>query len=201
MLELAAIDLAVAAVPFALAMPLALVELAGVPAAIRVVDASLTLQQAIDQFTAIASAVRQASVRRQRRFAVAASGEHQGQGKECKWAHSGFRAIRRGEYAAAMCPYIAVGTASEGAKQRELLRIRDGLHEAERQGSAMYAGLSEPSISRVVVALSSHWPGFFSVTSDRSTFRRTFELTLTGWMKRTLSRPYVDHHLQRLAAG
>ncbi|MNH34645.1 hypothetical protein D3C79_952530 [compost metagenome] len=82
--------------PFALALPLAFVEFAGVPAAVGIVDAPLALQQAIDQVTAIASAVRQAGVRRKWRFAVAARGEHQGQGKECKWAHSGFRAIRRG---------------------------------------------------------------------------------------------------------
>ncbi|MNR43419.1 hypothetical protein D3C85_1620390 [compost metagenome] len=84
LIEQPAVDLAVAAVPFALTMPLALVELPGVPAAVRVVDTALALQQAIDQITAIASAVRQASVWRQRGFAVAASGEHQGQGEEGK---------------------------------------------------------------------------------------------------------------------
>ncbi|VVN13932.1 hypothetical protein PS624_03978 [Pseudomonas fluorescens] len=84
LLELAAIDLAIAAVPFALTMPLTFVELAGIPTAVGVVDTALTLQQAIDQFTAIASAVRQARIRGQQRFAVAARGEHQGQGKGCK---------------------------------------------------------------------------------------------------------------------
>ncbi len=83
-LELAAIDLAITAMPFALPMPLPLVELPGVPAAVGVVDTSLTLQQAIDQLAAIASAVRQARIRGQQRFAVAASGKQQGQGKGCK---------------------------------------------------------------------------------------------------------------------
>ncbi|MNI47962.1 hypothetical protein D3C73_1025050 [compost metagenome] len=65
LLELPAIDLAIAAMPFTLAMPLALIELAGVPAAVRVVDAALALQQPVDQLPAIASTVRQAGIRGQ----------------------------------------------------------------------------------------------------------------------------------------
>ncbi|MNE63738.1 hypothetical protein D3C80_1591080 [compost metagenome] len=84
LVEAATVDLAVAAVPFALTMPLALVELAGVPAAVRVVDATLALQQPIDQIAPIPTAIGQACVRRQQRFAVAACGEQQGQCKRCK---------------------------------------------------------------------------------------------------------------------
>ena len=84
LIELPAIDLAIAAVPFTLAVPLAFIELTGVPAAIRVVDPALALQQAIDHVATIASAVRQPRIRGQQRFAISASGEHQGQGNECK---------------------------------------------------------------------------------------------------------------------
>lgn len=79
LLELAAIDLAIAAMPFPGAVPLAFVELPGVPAAIGVVDAPLALQQPVHQVAAIAAAVGQARVGRQRRFAVATGGEQQGQ--------------------------------------------------------------------------------------------------------------------------
>src|SRR5450830_258604 len=64
LLELALVDLAIAAMPLAVALPLAMVELAGVPAAAGVVDTALALQQPIDHFAAIATAVRQTSVRR-----------------------------------------------------------------------------------------------------------------------------------------
>src|SRR5450830_94873 len=64
LLELALVDLAIATMPLAVALPLAMVELAGVPTAAGVVDAALALQQPIDHFAAIATAVRQTSVRR-----------------------------------------------------------------------------------------------------------------------------------------
>ena len=95
LLELPFIDLAVAAVPFALAMPLALVELPGVPTAVGVVHPALALQQPIDHIPAITPAVRQPCVGRQQGFAVAASGEQQGQSKGNDWAHSGIRIIER----------------------------------------------------------------------------------------------------------
>ncbi|MNJ65792.1 hypothetical protein D3C77_618310 [compost metagenome] len=78
--ELAAVHLAVAAVPFALAVPLAVLEGTGVPAAVGVVDPSLALQQAIDHLPPVPPTVRQARVRREQRFAIAAGGEQQDQG-------------------------------------------------------------------------------------------------------------------------
>ncbi|CRM68493.1 hypothetical protein [Pseudomonas sp. 22 E 5] len=64
LLELAFVDLAVAAMPFALAVPLAFVELAGVPTAVGVVHAALALQQTVDHITPITAAVGQARIGR-----------------------------------------------------------------------------------------------------------------------------------------
>ena len=75
LLELAFIDFAIAAMPFARAVPLAFVELPGVPAAVGVVHAALALQQAIDHIATVATAIGQARIGRQQRFAVSASGE------------------------------------------------------------------------------------------------------------------------------
>ncbi|MNC18205.1 hypothetical protein D3C75_661020 [compost metagenome] len=66
--------------PFALAVPLAVLEAAGVPAAVGVVDPALTLQQAIDHLPPVTPTVRQPCVRREQRFAIATGGEQQDQG-------------------------------------------------------------------------------------------------------------------------
>jgi len=95
LLELAFIDFAVAAMPLALAVPLAFVERAGVPTAVGVVHTALALQQAVDHIAPIAAAVGQARIGRQQRFAVSASGEQQGKGKGGEWAHSGIRIFER----------------------------------------------------------------------------------------------------------
>ncbi len=64
-LELALVDLAITAVPLAIAMPLTIDELAGIPTATRVVDAPLALQQTVDHFPTVAATVRQTGVWRQ----------------------------------------------------------------------------------------------------------------------------------------
>lgn len=89
--ELAAVHLAIAAVPFALAVPLAILEGAGVPAAVGVVDASFTLQQAIDHLATVAAAIGQACVRWRQRFAFATGGEQhdQGEGSSERMVESG----------------------------------------------------------------------------------------------------------------
>jgi hypothetical protein len=74
-LELAAIDVAVAGVPFAGTMPLAILELTGIPTAVGVVDPALALQQAIDDIAAVTAAVGQTCVWGRQWFALAASRE------------------------------------------------------------------------------------------------------------------------------
>ena len=95
LLELAFIDLAVAAMPFALAVPLAFIELARVPTAIGVIHPALALQQAIDHIATVTTAIGQPRIGRQQRFAVAARGEQQDKSKGSEWAHSGIRIIER----------------------------------------------------------------------------------------------------------
>ncbi len=73
--ELTLVAIACGALPSAQAMPLAILELAEVIAAVRIVDTTAALQQAIDDFTAIATAVRQHSIGRGERLALAAGGE------------------------------------------------------------------------------------------------------------------------------
>jgi len=73
--ELTLVAIACGALPGAQAMPLAILELAEVIAAVRIVDTTAALQQAIDDFTAIATAVRQHSIGRGERLALAAGGE------------------------------------------------------------------------------------------------------------------------------
>ncbi|MNP00096.1 hypothetical protein D3C76_918800 [compost metagenome] len=79
--ELPAIDLAIAAVPLALPVPLAILEGARVPAAIGIIDAPFTLQQAVDDLAPVAAAVGQPRIRRRQRFAIAAGSEQQDQGE------------------------------------------------------------------------------------------------------------------------
>src|SRR5262249_54924718 len=55
--------------------------------------------------------------------------------------------------------------------------------------SAISAGLSEPSISRVFLVLMTSWPASFGSTPTRTTRSRTRAPALTGARKRTLSRP------------
>src|SRR5262249_30318656 len=55
--------------------------------------------------------------------------------------------------------------------------------------SAISAGLSEPSISRVFLVLMTSWPASFDSTPTRTTRSRTRAPALTGARKRTLSRP------------
>gem|GEM_PF-4487008 len=73
--ELTLVAIACCALPGAQAMPLAVLELAEVVAAVRVVDTTAALQQALDDFAAIAAAVRQHSIGRGERLALAAGGE------------------------------------------------------------------------------------------------------------------------------
>jgi hypothetical protein len=75
MVEAALVGFAVAPVPLAFAVPLAIGELADIAAAIGIVDAPLALQQAIHHLPAIAPTVRQARVRRGQRLALSAGGE------------------------------------------------------------------------------------------------------------------------------
>ncbi|MNH26698.1 hypothetical protein D3C79_867630 [compost metagenome] len=91
LLKLAKVDLAIAAMPLALTMPLAIMEVAGIPAAVGVIDAPFALQQAIDDLAPEAAAIGQAGIRWRQRFAIATGGEQQGQGKGNKWAHDGVR--------------------------------------------------------------------------------------------------------------
>ncbi|MNN62900.1 hypothetical protein D3C81_1782350 [compost metagenome] len=91
--ELATVHLAVLAMPFALAMPLAVLEAAGVPAAVGVIDTALALQQAINHLPPVTPPVGQACVRRKQRFAIATGGEQQDQGNGEQWTHGEDRAI------------------------------------------------------------------------------------------------------------
>ncbi|MNN43019.1 hypothetical protein D3C81_1572350 [compost metagenome] len=90
--ELAAVDLAIAAMPLALTMPLAILEAAGVPAAVGVVDAPFALQQAVNHLAPVTTAVGQARIRWQQRFAIATGSEQQGQGERQPSTHGRIRA-------------------------------------------------------------------------------------------------------------
>ncbi len=91
--KLATVNLAVLAMPLALAMPLPVLEAAGVPTAVGVVDTALALQQAVDHLPPVTPPVRQACVRRKQRFAIATGGEQQDQGNGEQWTHGEDRAI------------------------------------------------------------------------------------------------------------
>ncbi|MNE33479.1 hypothetical protein D3C80_1271490 [compost metagenome] len=93
LLELATVDLAIAAVPFAFALPLAVAEITDVPTAVGIVHAPWPLQQAIDHFATVAATIRQASVGRRKRFSVTTGSEQQQQGERSEWAHGGVRKI------------------------------------------------------------------------------------------------------------
>ncbi len=75
LLEAAAIDFAVTAVPFALAMPLAIEKRTGIPTAVGVVDPALALQQTIHHLSTVTTAIGQASVGRGKGLAIAAGGD------------------------------------------------------------------------------------------------------------------------------
>ncbi|MNZ69711.1 hypothetical protein D3C78_880210 [compost metagenome] len=138
LLELAAVYLAIAAMPLALTVPLAIVEIAGVPAAIGVVDTSLTLQQAIDHLAPEAAAIGQAGVRWGQWLAIATGGEQQGQGKGDEWAHGG---VRAGD-APSMPHNVLAETATAAVSVAG--RFRQSRASAARQCKQAFPGLRFP---------------------------------------------------------
>ena len=75
--EAAGIDLTVATMPLALALPLAILELPGVTAAVGVIDTALALQQPVDHFPTITAAIGQPRIGWRQRLAITAGGDQQ----------------------------------------------------------------------------------------------------------------------------
>ena len=212
--ELTSVDLAITAVPLALAMPLAVEESAGVPTPIGVVDAPFALQQAVDHLPSVAapSGRRASGGDKGSPSPQAASSRIKVKGSSARMADSGqtmrrvCRRMRRRRYwaphAYGLCGPFAGKAAPTGfaVLLMEAPRLwerftREGLAGCPESDEAQREWLG--NIGRFFLAfdfqgggdLEQPLPGLFSVASASSTLRRTRLSTFTGWMNRTLSSP------------